>query len=171
LAEVTPLVTAFTAARTAQRNAFSQTDTLRMGRRDTRKALTLQLTRNTLALASDHLNNADAFDNYFDLTLLPISRGDSDPVATDTVIISGVVLNSSTGAPIVNARVSGTNGTNTIETFTAADGSYKLLIENLENPASGDLIAEANGHSTQTRTITAEPGTDQTQNFSLDPLP
>ena len=171
LAEVTPLVTAFTAARTAQRNAFSQTDTLRMGRRDTRKALTLQLTRNTLALASDHLNNVDAFDNYFDLTLLPISRGDSDPVATNAVIISGVVLNSSTGAPIVNARVWATDSVNTIETLTGADGSYKLIIESLDETATGEISAQADGHSTQTRPLTVEPGTDQTQNFSLDPLP
>lgn len=169
--EVIPLVTAFTTARAAQRNAFSQTDTLRTGRRDTRKALTMQLTRNTLALASDHLTNADAFDNYFDLTLLPISRGDNDPVATGSVVISGVVLSSSTGMPIANASVWVSNGDGKMEIFTAPNGSYRLVLEEVEATIEAELSAQAEGHSPQSRPITIEPDTDQSQDFSLMPMP
>jgi hypothetical protein len=169
--EVVPLVTAFTTARTAQRTAFSQTDTLRTGRRDTRKALTMQLTRNTLALASDHLGNVDVFDNYFDLTLLPISRGDSDSVATGSVVISGLVQSSGTGTFIVNARLWVSHGGEVVEAFTGSDGRYELVLEDLEYTTELELNAQAAGHSTQTRPITIEPDTDQTQDFTLVPLP
>lgn len=169
--EVSTLATAFTNARTAQRNAFSETDTLRTGRREARKALTLQLTRNTLALASDFLDNQDGFDDYFDLTLLPISSSDSEPVASGTVIISWVVIHAATGNPIGNARVWANNAEGLIETFTGSDGRYELEVEDVEETFSADLSAGAAGFGIQSRSITIEPGEDQTQDFGLSPMP
>jgi len=167
--EVSTLALAFSTARTAQRNAFSQTDTLRTGRRETRKALTMQLTRNTLTLASDFLDNEDGFDDYFDLTLLP-KRNDTNPVAPGTVIISGLVMGLTTGNAIVDGLVPLSTAEGPIEVSTGPDCRYELQIEEVEETVSTNLSVLVGGYGPQTRPISITPDEDQTQDFELVPL-
>jgi len=72
--EVQALVTTYVNARKAQRTTTAETDKQRTARRANRKALTLQLTANVLIIASRFLDRPDAFDNFFDLKLLPKKR-------------------------------------------------------------------------------------------------
>lgn len=70
VAEMQTLADAYAAARTAKLTTTGSTDVQRTARREKRKVLTLQLTRNVLIIASHHVDDRDAFDDYFDLNLL-----------------------------------------------------------------------------------------------------
>lgn len=74
VADMQSLADAYAAARTAKLSTNSTTDSHRTARREKRKALTLQLTRNVLLIAAHHVGDRDAFDDYFDLSLLPKKR-------------------------------------------------------------------------------------------------
>jgi len=167
--DIAGLISAYKSARTAQRDAFSETDTLRTGRRETRKVLTLQLTRNILTLAIDFLENPDRFDDYYDVALLPkntSSNGEDDTATT----ISGNVRSTLTNQPIVNARVVLSNADGSVEAFTDANGNYEMPLE-IEETTTAELRAEAPDHSTSNRPITIQPGQDQVQDYQLGPIP
>jgi|GEM_PF-2569132 len=166
---VSGLVTNYKAARAAQRDAFSQTDTLRTGRRETRKVLTVQLTRNLLILAGDFIDNPDRFDDYYDAALLPIGTSSED---SDTSLkISGVVTDSVTNLPLVGARVLlGPEGAG-LEALTGVAGIYSINVSELEEPTEGTMFVIMPGYETITRPVTVNPGEDQTQNFGLTPNP
>lgn len=75
VAAIHSLAEAYEQARKDQLAAKSSTDTQRTQRREHRKALTRQLTRNLLLLAADLIDNTDGFDDYFDLTILTKRSG------------------------------------------------------------------------------------------------
>lgn len=72
---ITVLTTAYNDARTAQRVAFSAKNATATARRANRKALTKQMTRNFLIIASNNVDNIDRFDNLYDAGLLPLGNG------------------------------------------------------------------------------------------------
>jgi hypothetical protein len=80
--QVQTLITAYTNARKDQLTTTSETDKQRTSRREHRKTLTLQLTRNVLTIASHFLGKPDAFDDFFDLRLLPKRRAKQKPKTT-----------------------------------------------------------------------------------------
>jgi hypothetical protein len=80
--QVQTLITAYTNARKDQLTTTSETDKQRTSRREHRKTLTLQLTRNVLIIASHFLDKPDAFDDFFDLSLLPKKRAKQKPKTT-----------------------------------------------------------------------------------------
>jgi len=85
VAGIIALINAFKDARMAQKNVFSMTDTLRTGKHETRKILTLQLTADFLILATGHLENPDRFDDFYDERYLPIFYGDDEEDETTQV--------------------------------------------------------------------------------------
>jgi len=166
---VATMIANYKAARTAQRDAFSQTDTLRTGRRETRKVLTVQLTRNLLILASDFIDNPDRFEDYYDAALLPI--GTSNKGDDTSLTLSGMVTDSVTGLPLVGARVLlGPEGAG-LEVLTGTGGLYAMEIPELEETTEGTMYVILSGYDTLSRAVTINPGEDQTQNFGLTPNP
>lgn len=75
VAELTILIDNFTAARHAQEINFSTVDNIATDRHSSRKALTIQLTRCFLRIASDTVENPDKFDDYYEPRYLPIRKG------------------------------------------------------------------------------------------------
>lgn len=74
-AEVTAIETlasAYTDARAAQLLSKGNRDVAASARRAARKALSVQLTRNFLILASQHVDDTDRFDDLYDGSLLPM---------------------------------------------------------------------------------------------------
>jgi len=87
--ELIALIDAFTAARTAQQTLFIEVENLSTGRREDRKALTLQLTTNMLTIALNNLGNADNYNNYYNPSYLPLA----DKVFTTSgIIAAGAIL-------------------------------------------------------------------------------
>lgn len=72
--ELNTLIQTFFDARKAQENVHAQVDITATNRHENRKALTLQLTRALLIIASDHLENPDKFDDYYNPEVLPIRK-------------------------------------------------------------------------------------------------
>ncbi len=104
-AEVTALtdkVGAFNTARTAQLTAFGEVENLQTGRRQDRKALTLQLTTNLLTIAINNLENPDNFNNYYNPSYLPLTdkafsvNGVIAPGAIISAVAEGTIIRSST---------------------------------------------------------------------------
>lgn len=86
--EVTALdnaVAAFFSARTAQENAFSLVDNLITGKNTDRLALTVQLTKNFLIIASNNISNPDQFDDFYDPRYLPISEANESQTEEGTI--------------------------------------------------------------------------------------
>ncbi len=79
VAELDSLISQFTSARQAQEINFSDVDNIATGRHANRKALTLQLTRCFLKIASDTLENPDKFDDYYEPRFLPIRKAKKKP--------------------------------------------------------------------------------------------
>lgn len=167
--EVGNLITAYTTARTAQRDAFSETDTLRTGRRESRKELTLQLTRNILTLAIDFLENPDGFDDYYDAQLLPLSSGvDTDTPSTDTgATLGGTVTDMATGNPLVGAQVGLTSVQGDTFTTTDANGKYQFTFNELPETVNADIRVILIGYTPQTRPIIIEQGGEYVEDFQL----
>lgn len=166
---ITGLITAYRNARNAQVSAFVQTDTLRTGRRETRKVLTRQLTTNLLTLAIDFLENPDRFNDYYDASLLPITSGDNGDDEGSSEI-SGNVISLITNQPVVGAHVVLSNVEGSVDTYTDASGNFVLVIT-VDIATGAELRAEAANHSTSNRPITIQPGQNQVQDFQLGPIP
>ncbi len=82
--------------------------------------------------------------------------------------ISGVVTDSGTGDPIEGAQVLATDGSTTISTLTAADGSYSLTVP----VGTYSLTASAFGYTPGSVTgITVNDGDAIVQDFALAALP
>lgn len=75
VAAITALTDAYVDARHMQRGAKSEKMALATARRTYRKALTVQLTRNFLIIASNNIDNPDRFDDLYDASLLPLGKG------------------------------------------------------------------------------------------------
>jgi hypothetical protein len=75
VAAITALTDAYVDARHVQRGAKSEKIALATARRTYRKALTVQLTRNFLIIASNNIDNPDRFDVLYDASLLPLGKG------------------------------------------------------------------------------------------------
>lgn len=175
---ITGLITAYQSARNAQRNAFSETDIIRTGRRANRKVLTRQLTVNMLTLAIDFLENPDGFDDYYDTQYLPkpsASGSDDDaptePTGPTAVVIGGMVIDSVTLAPITNAMVEVSAGDGSIVVYTGPDGIYTATIPELESALTVQVKASIEGFANGVVNLNIEPGTNYTQNFELTPAP
>ncbi|MBK8658057.1 MAG: hypothetical protein IPN22_04085 [Bacteroidetes bacterium] len=101
VASLTTLVTAYKNAYSAQRNALSQIDNLITGKNEDRQLLTVQLTKNFLIIASNNIENTDAFDDYYDPRYLPLTEGPEffsgliNAKATITAIGPGTITRSS----------------------------------------------------------------------------
>lgn len=103
-AEVAALIVkldAYNNARNAQLTGFGTTSTLQAGRREDRKALTLQLTTNLLTIALNNLQNPDNYNNYYNPSYLPLTEeatsisGLINTYATITAVTEGVITQSS----------------------------------------------------------------------------
>jgi hypothetical protein len=158
VAEVSGLIADYKTARQNQKDAFSETDTLRTERRENRKVLTMQLTKNFLTLALDFLEDPDRYDDYYDPQYLPLrsgggddddgddSGGDDDDNDTTSVSITGLVtypdLTPASGARVY---VLGPDGEELFEVFTNDSGTYELIIpEEAELPEDGvEITVEA----------------------------
>jgi hypothetical protein len=171
VSDVTALITAYRNARNAQLSAFSETDTLRTGRRETRKVLTLQLTRNILTLAIDFLENPDRFNDYYDPSLLPKSSSNDNEDDDATIKVSGRVTIAASGMPIVNARVVLAGGGGAIEVFTGVGGYYTIEVPNPEAPEAGTLSVSATGFMSASSPVTINPDEDHNEDFGLHPAP
>ncbi|MFN8322851.1 MAG: hypothetical protein U0T74_09355 [Chitinophagales bacterium] len=104
-AEVTALdnaVAAYLSARTAQENAFSLVDNLITGKNSDRLALTVQLTKNFLIVASNNISNPDQFNDFYDAAYLPISE------SSQSITEEGII----TGKQIINIQPDGVVYTN-----------------------------------------------------------
>lgn len=168
--EVDALITAYKDARVAQRDAFSETDALRTDRRENRKALTLQLTKNILTLAIDFLEDTDGFDDYYDPQLLPLgsSGGGTEAPPTDTgVSLSGTVTDSNTGTPLSGAEVELSSAEGATIATTDANGNYLFGIEDLPETINADLKVTLAGYTTQNRAITLEQGGEYVEDFGM----
>lgn len=171
--EISGLITDYNNARNAQLGAFSETDTLRTGRRENRKVLTLQLTRNILTLALDFLENSDGLDDYYDREMLPrsASGGTDDPTPITGATISGTIVDKSTLKAIEGAMVEVSTTYGIISAVTDAQGNYELQLPDLNATTSADLNVEAAGYASDTRPMTLEIGQAYTEDFNLTPMP
>lgn len=168
--EVDALITAYKDARTVQRDAFSETDALRTDRRENRKTLTLQLTKNILTLAIDFLEDTDGFDDYYDPQLLPLNSGgggSEEPPADTGVTLSGAVTDSSTGTPLSGAEVTLSSAEGSTVTTTDANGNYLFEIEDLPETINADLQVSISSYTTQNRPITLEQGSEYVEDFGM----
>lgn len=75
VAEVAALVNAYIDAWRTREEINSVIDNTATTRHLSRKALTLQLTKNFLIIAGNHLENPDRFANYYDPRFLPLRKG------------------------------------------------------------------------------------------------
>lgn len=93
--------TSFTNARAAQLTALAEVDMLQTGRREGRKALTLQLTTNMLTIALNNLGNPDNYNNYYNPAYLPLTETATSisglvPMgSTITAVTEGIITQSS----------------------------------------------------------------------------
>lgn len=163
---ITTLVNSYKAARNAQLGLFSQTDTVRTDRREARKVLTRQLTTNLLTLAIDFLENPDRFDDYYDATQLPLTKGSEEEDDTMAELMCTVV-DELTMAPLVGAKISVDTPTGPITAITDADGRCAIDVPGLEAPLTTVVKAEAAGHTPESRTVTLTPGTTRNEDFTL----
>ncbi len=74
VAQLALLIENFREAREAQQTNFGVVDHIATGRHEQRKALTLQLTKSFLRIASDTLENPDKFHDYYEARYLPIRK-------------------------------------------------------------------------------------------------
>ncbi|MCF8257978.1 MAG: carboxypeptidase-like regulatory domain-containing protein [Flavobacteriales bacterium] len=172
--DITNLINDYKAARTAQRDAFSETDILRTGRRETRKALTLQITRNILTLAIDFLDDPDGFDDYYDDSLLPKSstgNDDGDDGSGNGALTVNGMVKDPMGMPINGATVTLGDGTQSITVTTGPDGKYTIDIPQLDGPISAPMKAEAPGFMAATLQIELKPGENQSIDLTLTSAP
>ncbi len=166
------LVTAYANARNTQLGIFSETDTIRTGRREMRKVLSRQLTKNMLTLAIDFLENPDRFDDYYDEEMLPLTTGGNDdgdtptPPADGDTLLGGTVVNQGTLLPLVGVQMTFSNAAGISTTLTDADGRYMFTMT-ISETTSGNLTASFAGHMIQARPVTLEPGDDHTEDFQL----
>lgn len=98
------------------------------------------------------------------------SGGNAD---SGTVNILGTVTAQTGAAPINGAKLTLVDGndpdTLLAQSITGPDGTYKLTVEDLSDPFTGKLRAEANGYIAQAVQLSIEPGQDISgQDFSLD---
>jgi hypothetical protein len=173
VSDITTLINDYKAARTAQRDAFSQTDILRTGRRDNRKALTLQLTRNILTLAIDFLDNPDGFDDYYDDSVLPKNSSGSNDDDDDNGQTGGFKIIGRVTGPDnlgLSATVIVGEGAESITVSTQPDGSYVIVVPALDQPISAQMKAEAPGYAASILTVDFQPGEDRTIDFTLAPM-
>lgn len=77
--------------RTIQLNGLNQVETSGSGKREDKLKLAEQLTKNALFIAMNNINKPDVFDNYFDISLLPIERGNTTETFTGSVEPADVV--------------------------------------------------------------------------------
>jgi len=103
--EVTELgnrITGFTTARNAQQTTLGEIETLQTGRREDRKALTVQLTTNLLTIAIQNIGNPDNYNNYYNPGYLPLTEearsfsGLIPFMTVQTAVTQGIVTSSST---------------------------------------------------------------------------
>lgn len=74
ITELNALIQTFFDARETQERVYAEVDAIATNRHKHRKALTLQLTRAFLIIASDHLENPDKFNDYYNPAELPIRK-------------------------------------------------------------------------------------------------
>ncbi len=171
VAEMADLVLAYNNARTAQRDAFSETENLRTGRRESRKALTLQLTRNILTLAIDFLEDPDGFDDYFDARLLPMGTSsgsdddDDDTPATTTLL--GTVTDSATQSPLAGVLVRLITPSGELSATTAVNGGYKFNLTGIPETLLAELQVSLDGYAGQNRPVVLEQGSELVEDFQL----
>lgn len=77
--------------RDLQLSGLNQVETSGSGKREDKLKLAEQLTKNALFIAMNNINKPDVFDNYFDISLLPIERGNTTETFTGTVQPAEVV--------------------------------------------------------------------------------
>ncbi len=75
VAELNNLITAYVNAWHAKEGLNGKIDVTATGRHEHRKALTLQLTKSFLIIASNNVENPDKFDDYYEKRYLPIRKG------------------------------------------------------------------------------------------------
>lgn len=75
VAELNTLIINYLNAFKAKENIYAERDIIATDRHDYRKTLTLQLTKSFLIIASDHLENPDKFNDYYEKRYLPIRKG------------------------------------------------------------------------------------------------
>lgn len=101
-ADVMAKIGSFNTARAAQLATFGEVETLQTGRRQDRKALTLQLTKGLLTIAINNLENPDNFNNYYNPSYLPLSEkslsisGFIDAGAVIMAVEEGIITQSGT---------------------------------------------------------------------------
>jgi hypothetical protein len=101
-ADVITFIANFKAARTAQVTVIAEVDILGTGKHVDRKALTMQLTVDFLTIASNNVDDEDAFDDYFDPRFLPLSDADHS-VLREGEINSGQILAIDTDGLVIAA--------------------------------------------------------------------
>lgn len=173
--EVGGLINAYENARNAQLSAFSQTDSVRTGRREDRKVLTLQLTKNMLTLAIDFLEDPDRFDDYYDDKWLPITKEDGgeepQPPTGTSVTLEGTVVDEPTQTGLADVEVTLSSEEGSITVTTDAQGKYVIEIPELNQAsATAQLTAAISTHVSQSREVTIEPGGEYTEDFELTPI-
>lgn len=174
--EVGNLITAYKDARTAQRNAFSETDALRTDRREARKALTRQLTKNILTLAIDFMEDLDNFDDYYDAELLPIGStgggtddgGDTDPPASITRV-TGTITDAVAGTFLSGVEVQLSAAEFSVSVFTTDQGTYLFELPEVVSPVNANLQVSLAGYVTLNTPLTLEQGVEYEENVALQP--
>ncbi|MGE0636682.1 MAG: hypothetical protein AB7G44_11305 [Bacteroidia bacterium] len=120
------LTTAFKTARTAQVTVFAEVDVLETGKHADRKELTKQLTFDFLTIASNNIDDADAFDDYYNPRFLPLSdtsnftlrEGDTTPGQLYVIDTNGLTIGDGTYLLLEN-----NTGTTMRYFFTSSPGN------------------------------------------------
>lgn len=167
VATLVTLVNAYKTAYTAQRNALSLIDNLITGKNEDRQLLTVQLTKNFLLIASNNIDQPDAFDNYYDPAYLPLNEGPEsfngsiNAKQTITAIPAGIITRSknlylkNTGITQLKFSLNDNPTMNTATAQVLAPGQqlrvnpplpqfnqYLLLIENEDSDYNGNWHVE-----------------------------
>lgn len=99
------------------------------------------------------------------------TKSSAGNISSDSIIISGKVLDAATTDPIANASVNATpnGGTQTFSAITAEDGNYEMTVSGLPINSSGtlDVSAEALDHQSATSPLTYETGKSYELAFEL----
>jgi hypothetical protein len=136
--ELVNKVNAFEAARLAQQTTFAEVDSLKTGRREDRKALTLQLTLNMLIIAGNNLENPDNYNNYYNPSYLPLSE--------KQISVSGII----NAATIVNAVAKGViTQSSTITMYNQGTDELIFSLNNQPNIIHSEhqiTVAPGNNH-------------------------
>jgi len=125
-ADIITKVAAFKAARAAQVTVFAEVDVLGTGKHADRKVLTIQITFDFLTIASNNIDNEDAFDDYFDPRFLPLTEG-VQSITLDGEINPGEIVSPDTAAVTFKADTDMLFENNTATTmrwyFTTSPGN------------------------------------------------